>query len=106
MTTFLAANLVDSAVTWAALNSDRGFEEVGILGSRMAENDLSTAIVVKMAVTALIIGSFALAKSDRSIHRHKQGPVDFEYVYTKTMSVGTAIVFLVVVLNVLQYAKA
>jgi hypothetical protein len=61
MTSFFSANFLDLATT--AYGVGLGFQEVGIAGKHMVETGhIADAFIIRTAVTALYIGTYALAK--------------------------------------------
>jgi len=94
MTSFMLANISDSTITAIALNSHKGFHEAGIMGSNF-EHNLTTAIIIKTGITAMLIGAYALAKA----HQVPR----YEYVYEKTLQASHLFIWGIVLFNMGQY---
>jgi hypothetical protein len=98
MTSFLASNFADIASTAYALNL--GFTEKGILGSGFVESgNFHEAAIIRTAVTAVMIGLYALTEENQD-HLHYKWP----YVFEKSMRAGNFISWGVFVLNTAQIA--
>lgn len=94
MTTFLVGGLGDVATTAVGLSN--GFREVGPLGSQLMEADNHTgAYVARIAVTAVLLGLYALSK---------EHPNRFTYSVDRAMRISNVITWGIVALNAVQIA--
>lgn len=94
---FVLANLCDALLTAIALNLP-GFVEKGVLGQPMlADARVIPLLIFKTAVTALMIGLFALAA-------RRDG--QWSYAIKVALRIGTVIVWAVVAWNELNIVLA
>lgn len=94
ITSFFLAGLADIGSTAIAL-SLAGFREVGLNGARqVAAGSTVNALVFRMAVTAFMIGMYALCKH--------WGHGRLAYAFEKTLTATTPLAWGVALLNVFQ----
>lgn len=94
MTTFLAAGLGDVATTAVGLSN--GFKETGIMGQHLVEmNNETGAYVARVAVSAVLIGIYALSK---------EYPNRFSFSVDRAMRISNVITWGIVALNTVQIA--
>lgn len=95
MTSFLAANFLDIATT--AYGVGLGFREVGIYGKNMVESGhISDTFLLRTAVTAIYIGTYALAKKSES---------SFSFPLEKSMQIANVLSWGVMAFNAVQIAS-
>lgn len=90
---FIAGHIADAAITYTALHHLEGFQEVGPAGSQMIDSESNRLLMAKIAVTALMVGLYALSRDKNK---------SFEYVGRRAMEISTAIIYLVLVSNTAQ----
>lgn len=96
MTTFFAGGMADIATTAIGLNA--GFKEIGFLGSYMSEmNNMTGAYIVRTAISAILIGLYALTKEKNS---------RFAISFDGAVRISNVISWGVVALNAVQVAHA
>jgi len=94
MTSLLAASVADVVTTGVGLNV--GLTESGFAGSHFIESgNPDAAYVSRVAVTALLIGVYALSK---------EYPGRFSYSIDKAMNILNVVAWGIVVLNTAQIA--
>jgi len=94
MTSFLAVNFLDIATT--AYGVGVGFQEVGFYGKGAVESgNIDNAFLLRTAVTAIYIGTYALAEKYGS---------KFAFPIEKSMQIANVIAWGVAVFNVIQVA--
>ena len=83
-------------ITTTAIGLTYGLKEVGILGKPLVEADLTTdAYIIRMAATAIMIGSYALTQEHNS---------RFAFSFDKAIRIGNIFTWGVVALNTIQLA--
>lgn len=92
---FLAGQIADAVITYTALSQLEGFKEIGPAGSEMISDDSQRLLIAKIAVTAMIIGLYAISR-DKQLRA--------EFVGRKVMDLSTTILYLVLASNVIQVA--
>lgn len=91
MTSFFAANVADTAITSVGLGLP-GFQEVGIL-TEFDPNNIGNSMIMKFGVIAVLVGSYALAKKNKS---------HLEFSLEKTLQLGSVMVWGITAINTLQ----
>lgn len=92
---FVASHLADIAITKTAFTAFNSFQEIGVAGHSMLMDDETRMIIAKLAVTALIVGIYALTRGKKK---------EAEFVGRKVMNISLGIMYLVLVTNTAQVA--
>jgi len=95
MTSFFAANMVDSVLTRTSLEIPGMQELQGWASHYFEAGDINLPILVKTGVIVALIGSYALAQSQGS---------RLEYPLEKAMKIGTYMVWGIVAWNSVNIA--
>lgn len=93
MSLFMAAGLGDIATTSFALS--QGYKEAWILGPFVEKYNLTGALIFRMAVTAVVIGGYALTKERNG---------RFAYSFDKALRLGNVFYWGILAINTLQLA--
>lgn len=103
---FFVANMLDIGTTLYGYHFI-GASEYSPVGSVMTQEDgdISRYLILKTAVVALLIGLSALSKV-RALRGKTQDRVRWDFVYSKGITLGTALVYTAVVLNSLTIISA
>ena len=90
ITSFFVANVVDSLIT-AYFLSQEGWQELNLFAvGKISRGEFYQVLILKIAVTAILIGAYAIAKSLNS---------RLEYPLERSVQIGTALVWIVQVWN-------
>ena len=89
---FFLANSLDIVISTIALSTN-DFQKIGPFASTtIAGNEFYKAIILKLAVTALIIGGLAISSKNKKAH----------FVFEKTIKIGTNILLIILISNTVQ----
>jgi hypothetical protein len=92
---FAAANIADSVLTWIALEK-LNFQEANTFANEIIQSDgFEKIILIKFAVISLLILLYAISQDNES---------KFSYSTEKAVQISNAIVWFVVISNLLQIA--
>lgn len=92
---FVLGQMADIAITFTALYHLEGFREIGPAGSDMIDDEAHRLVIAKLAVTALLVGLYALSRDKNQ---------KFEFIGRRSMELSIAIVYIVILSNVFQVA--
>ena len=90
---FVLGQMADIFVTKIALDQLQGFREVGVLGSELIEQQETRLLIIKIAITALMVGGFALSRNKNRM---------MEFVTRRSMEISTGILYLILTANASQ----
>ncbi len=90
ITSFFIANAVDSLITFYFLNQE-GWQELNLVAvGKISRGEFYEVLILKTAVTAILIGTYALAKTINS---------RLEYPLERSVQIGTMLIWIVQVWN-------
>lgn len=100
MTSWFVGNLLDTAVTHLAVNNGlREFSHGTVNDVLLEDGRLDTQAVVKIGLTVMYTGLFALAHV-----APENSKINYKYVTDKTLQIGNLIIWGAVVWNIAQVA--